>query len=517
MLHFLGEFMQIFFAITYFVSLAVAFACMAIVSRQKESFMQKIMMLMSFSVFLECTGYFIKVSSVSAEGMLAGSKLIYMCLPYCLFYMLRFVIEYCGYKINSKIKYAMHAVNILLSALAVTMDFHGLFFKSHEEVRIGDMTFLRTVPGPVYYVMVSVCIVYFVAQVAVAGRFTFKNIHDKRRSVISLFSAIIIPIIPYVFSTVMNLDYEYQPLAYAIFMAVLLGLVFYDDLYDVSNVASQYISRISEDALAVFGAKGEYKGCNERAKEIFPILKDVQLNADIKKVSKEFEDFLSGNLNEYMAEETIYDVSVQPIAKERKIIGHVVRLTDVTMDRIYTRLLTEQKKSLESEVETLSDISYRDEMTGLGNRRFYEETLNKLEENDTLSDVTVIALDVNGLKNVNDNIGHSAGDELIKGAAEVIAQVFGHAGEAFRTGGDEFMAIIKDGDCDLNMLEKRLLEVMALWHGENVDKLSISYGFASGADFSGASIKELIEAADSRMYECKKAYYEKNGIERRKA
>lgn len=64
----------------------------------------------------------------------------------------------------------------------------------------------------------------------------------------------------------------------------------------------------------------------------------------------------------------------------------------------------------------------------------------KIIENNSLSEITVIMMDVNGLKTVNDSCGHMAGDELIIGAAKCIQTSMGEYGKVYRVGGDEFYA-----------------------------------------------------------------------------
>ncbi|MBR5705734.1 MAG: diguanylate cyclase, partial [Deltaproteobacteria bacterium] len=56
-------------------------------------------------------------------------------------------------------------------------------------------------------------------------------------------------------------------------------------------------------------------------------------------------------------------------------------------------------------------------------------------------DLAVFSIDVNGLKTVNDSLGHDAGDELIRGAADCISAAFGQTGKCYRTGGDEFVVL----------------------------------------------------------------------------
>ena len=79
-------------------------------------------------------------------------------------------------------------------------------------------------------------------------------------------------------------------------------------------------------------------------------------------------------------------------------------------------------------------------------------------------------MDVNGLKTVNDNLGHAAGDELLVGAAKCIQQCFGNSGKVFRIGGDEFIAMIHTGSFELSDILCDFEEAQSKWHGETVQK-----------------------------------------------
>lgn len=178
---------------------------------------------------------------------------------------------------------------------------------------------------------------------------------------------------------------------------------------------------------------------------------------------------------------------------------------------IYTTQNIDEEKRRE---EHLIRISLTDELTRLYNRRCYEEDLNEVREHGMEDDFVLYSIDVNGLKTVNDNLGHAAGDELIKGAADCLSFAIGTRGRAYRTGGDEFFVIAHTGDPEGTREE--ILEKTKEWHGTLVEKISMSVGFASHKEAEEASIDDLEHLADKRMYEDKDRYYREHGLERRK-
>ena len=163
--------------------------------------------------------------------------------------------------------------------------------------------------------------------------------------------------------------------------------------------------------------------------------------------------------------------------------------------------------------EHLIRISMTDELTRVYNRRCYDEDINGIHRSGITEGLALISADVNGLKRVNDTLGHSAGDELIKGAATCLLAAVGSCGKVYRTGGDEFMAIVYAADCAKVVSE--IKDRAAAWHGFLTDSISISAGFAVSADHPEADIEELERLADQRMYEDKARYYREAGHDRR--
>lgn len=159
-------------------------------------------------------------------------------------------------------------------------------------------------------------------------------------------------------------------------------------------------------------------------------------------------------------------------------------------------------------VEEFRYHAFTDALTGLANRYSYENRIEKAKISDLPNNFTVIVMDVNSLKHTNDVLGHAAGDEMIKGAADCIRLSFENIGTCYRTGGDEFN-IFLEADCNtlhesLTQFEQHVKE----WKGTLIDSFSISYGWASASEYKGCTIDELITIADKEMYKNKRNFYD---------
>lgn len=145
----------------------------------------------------------------------------------------------------------------------------------------------------------------------------------------------------------------------------------------------------------------------------------------------------------------------------------------------------------------LEKLSYRDMLTGLYNRNRYIERLEAYKQVQD-QQIGAIYIDLNGLKKVNDEQGHRAGDELIVRAAGTIAGIF--AEDAYRVGGDEFVVIL----LDVSREEfARKTEQLRRQMQENGVDASIGGVWQASTE----NLEDLLRRADENMYREKKRYY----------
>ena len=192
-----------------------------------------------------------------------------------------------------------------------------------------------------------------------------------------------------------------------------------------------------------------------------------------------------------------------PLKKQDEIIGflgvdnprkHYDDPTLLSTIRYFIMNSVERKERRQQ----LEKLSYRDMLTGLYNRNKYIRVL-ETSVGKSLHDVGVAYMDLNGLKKMNDEKGHEAGDDLIRAAAGALTDVF--PDQAFRVGGDEFV-IVREGISETAFSEK----IDQLRENMERRKVSVSIGDQWAAEERG--IEEMLKRADHRMYEEKKRYYQ---------
>ena len=163
-----------------------------------------------------------------------------------------------------------------------------------------------------------------------------------------------------------------------------------------------------------------------------------------------------------------------------------------------------QKKQIAAKTQTLERLSFTDALTGLYNRNKLNEIISfKIDiQSDHLG---VACCDLNGLKTVNDEQGHSAGDQLIYRAADYLRRMF--CERVYRTGGDEFIIVDnlekEDFESAVGGLQKEM--------GENEISCSVGFSWRKG----NCSIKEQFDEADYMMYQEKRRFYSQRQNDRR--
>ncbi len=156
------------------------------------------------------------------------------------------------------------------------------------------------------------------------------------------------------------------------------------------------------------------------------------------------------------------------------------------------------RNNFEDKIEFLS---YHDQLTGLYNRRFYEEELKRLDTERNLP-MTIVMGDVNGLKLINDSFGHVMGDELIKKVAEVITRGCRADDIIARLGGDEFVILLPKTDAfETEQIIKRINDISLKEKVGSID-ISISFGYETKND-KGEKIQDIFKSAEDHMYKKK--------------
>lgn len=165
-------------------------------------------------------------------------------------------------------------------------------------------------------------------------------------------------------------------------------------------------------------------------------------------------------------------------------------------------------KELEVTNTRLKETSFRDEVTGLYNRRFFslriEEELSRFKRFN--HPVSVVILDIDGFKSVNDEFGHAVGDETLRELAQILMKHSRGINVVSRFGGDEFaILLVETSKAGARLYADRIRQVVATFPFSHGKPVTASFGVASLPDDEVATAEDLFRAADEALYAAKRA------------
>jgi diguanylate cyclase (GGDEF)-like protein len=164
--------------------------------------------------------------------------------------------------------------------------------------------------------------------------------------------------------------------------------------------------------------------------------------------------------------------------------------------------------TLKEQIESIRQLAYMDIMTDVWNKTAYRDQVTKLDEliRGKTADFSVVVMDINNLKYVNDNLGHEMGDSMIRDAASIMTRVFGGR-EVFRIGGDEFVAILSAvGQQECDLCREKFQTMLAEFNLTDRDyeiELHVACGGAVFDAEMDSDYASVFRRADECMYEDK--------------
>jgi diguanylate cyclase (GGDEF)-like protein len=244
---------------------------------------------------------------------------------------------------------------------------------------------------------------------------------------------------------------------------------------------------------------------------------------------------LFGNLGQVFRDEMensfaeqLYDLWQGKLFQQREVVNYslsgdlinihmqfsVLQSHEANWDQVLLSLvdITARKKA-EAYLEYLGK---HDSLTGLGNRAFYVEELNRVSRRGPWP-LCLLVIDLNGLKQVNDSLGHAAGDAMLRRAGEVLTSATaGQAVCAARIGGDEFVVLMPG--CDERVAEslKSRIQSMTELNNQFYPGQSLHMAIGMGVCSASGQVDAALNQADKDMFDAKAKFYQEGHLERRR-
>lgn len=191
-----------------------------------------------------------------------------------------------------------------------------------------------------------------------------------------------------------------------------------------------------------------------------------------------------------------------------------VKPPDTSFQYLYgvARDITERRyweETLKQANESLKVLATRDPLTGLFNRRYMEETLDRELHRASREkyQIGLVMFDIDHFKNFNDLYGHVAGDTILRKLGEVLKNNTRHSDVACRYGGEEFIIVVPNATPNLAFeravrIRDEVKKINVVHNGKTINSISISAGVAIYPQ-NGKNVDTLLQAADAALYEAK--------------
>jgi diguanylate cyclase (GGDEF)-like protein len=464
--------------------------------------------------------------SYSAATKILWSQICYLGFPLAIPFFVLFVIEYSTQtKINSTFIMLILVIPILTGLVAVTNPWHHLIWKNVYWGSI-SLNLLVYEHGIVYDGYVIYCVFLSLFGFGVLFHRFQRSQSPFRSQLLLLALSGIFPLITsLLYATdvlpVMGLDYStFGFLITYLFLSIGLSNYRLLDLVpvDISNLIKQF-----QDGMIIIDTQERVVEINQRALELLKITEFPIIGLKVQsivpwKIEFERTNHLARTYDVCFDEErgTFYQVQVSNLTnKGLTHVGFLVVLRDISLSKqtqIQLKLANERLQNQVTEIsslkELLQDQATHDSLTNLHNRRLMDEVLNQfsIKSRDNNQPLSILVMDVDHFKLINDDHGHQAGDEILVAVGNIIKTLTRSTDFCCRFGGDEILVALQNMTSDL--AAKKAEEIRREIEQLNVEidgrlicvKTSIGVAtFPQDAD----SVDELIYAADQAMYQAK--------------
>jgi len=385
----------------------------------------------------------------------------------------------------------------IILILVFTDEFHGLVIREASLGNFTGFSVLNKVFGAghwaaIIYLLFSILVgSVLISQMLIRTNYTY-----KWQAWVFLF-ALTIPL-----SAIMLYLLDIEPFPYLELMPISIGLggiitaiiLSRSKIGEIVPIARDNVVESIGDGVIVLDDQGNILDINYSFQRIFnKHIKEIigkSLGKVFPHLSDKMEELRNRNTSSgyfYISKEDkkyIYNISVSDISNWQEVhVGRVVLMHDIT--------------ELEKAKDEIEYLSFYDKLTGLYSRAYFEVELNRLDTYRQMP-VSIIMVDVNGLKLVNDTFGYAEGDKLLVKVAEVSKKSCRSEDIIARWGGGEFIILLAkasyDDSCEIaRRIEKNCKEI-----GDLKVPISVSIGFST-KDRSSKDVAVVMKEAEERM------------------
>lgn len=267
----------------------------------------------------------------------------------------------------------------------------------------------------------------------------------------------------------------------------------------VSEARNRAIVTTLPDVVFRIDSEGVFTDCQANDERMLLFKKEEFIG---KKISEVMPKYIADQGMVYI-KKAIETQKLQEYEYSLEIEGNVehfeIRMVASGQDEV-TAILRDITKQKENQ-KRIEFLSYHDQLTGLYNRRYFDEELNRLDKERNLP-ISVIVIDVNGLKLVNDAFGHLKGDKLLQKVSNILKSQCRSDEIIARVGGDEFVILLpKNGENEVKLIAERIIGEIEIEKLDNI-VISASVGWYTKTNIDD-NMTDVLISAENMMYKRK--------------
>ncbi len=470
----------------------------------------------AFSALVLCIsvylfGYLMIINSNNLQEMIFWNQIQYLGLPFIsvLWLMVALLYTKTIYSLKIRMALLLFSVPVITFFMRLTNSWHHLFYTEWEMRQLFGYYSLYMERGIWYYVNISYTILCMFLTVIIyfIGYLKNKVGYTKSHFLVFLFASLL----PFIGIVLILFAFEEWSIDYsALMMPVSLLIISYGilkcDFLEIRTLARETIFENNFAGMVVLGPGKRIIDYNKAAEKFFEAINISLDNCPIEHIldreSKLLEIFESESDHDFSlmidGEERFFEIDVVPLGGPHDRNTRMLKsIRDVTEER-----KIQEKLKFLATTDSLSGLYNRAEFMNLAQREFVWAKSNNEE-------LSLLIMDLDNFKIINDTFGHAAGDEIIREIGSIIKTGFRKTDIAGRIGGEEFAVVLKNASLEeAKKVAEKFRETVAkrkVIYGEHEISFTISIGVAAihGNTDAINNIEDILKMADDALYRAK--------------
>jgi diguanylate cyclase (GGDEF)-like protein len=494
----------------FFAAVCVAIFFAAYSLSKGRSLLVKIFAAVNFCVSVYLFGYLMELNSVTLERMAFWNQIQYLTLPFYpgLWVLLVLVHSKAVRTVNASVLIPIFAVPTITFLLRFTNGMHRLFYSS---MTLRENAFFPTLAlgkGPWYYVNAAYLLFSFLIAVYLYLSFSLKGTRERRISYIILTAGALLPIVGLglILADFGHFGIDYAAMMMPVSLLFVHSAFFRYDFLEIKSLAREVLFESSSDAMILADDAGALTDHNRQARELFPELSAAASGMPLESLFADRGDFLE--LLRIPME------SRDPAAVYQSEDNRFYRIKDLELRNVFGnpagRLITLSDCTEERlEWARLKERASTDELTGLFNRASFsaraEDEFSRSQRHGSM--FSLIMMDIDHFKSVNDTYGHAAGDEVLRFLGGELRYHFRSTDLSARIGGEELAVILPGAALDAAFAAaekfRMHIELSPVVFEASEIRFTLSAGVVRYSPAFG-TFSDMMKAADMALYESKR-------------